>query len=168
MLKNKFILLNNYLESKIIIVFVVILLSPIFLIIGGNFIYIFILLCFIFGIFAIIKSMIDSNIIKFNKSIYTIPDLNDTLVVIKSFYYDGSILKFNMPSMHSKPNTIFIEKGTELKIEYISNQKYDWVLITDYDYSYTKLHLPYFSSKKYWVTKKELRENKLNKILKWK
>lgn len=123
--------------------------------------YITLLIVSMFILFVYIKTKVHSGKLKLDKSIYDVPEIDDVLIVVKPFYYDGSVLKYRIYSMHSKPNTIYIEKGTELKVKNISAQKYDWILQIN-----NNMYLEYFQTKKYWITKKNLREKKLNKILK--
>ena len=53
---------------------------------------------------------------KLDKSVYYVPQKDEIIVTTKDFYWDGYLKNYHVQSHTSKPNTVFIEKGTELKI----------------------------------------------------
>jgi hypothetical protein len=103
---------------------------------------------------------------KFDKSIYDVPQVEEIVVTTKNFYWDGSLKSYHVQSHTSKPNTVFIEKGTELKIIHLRENDDDWVLMLKKGNGEIIITVNYLESKDYYKTKSQIREDKLKKLLK--
>ena len=103
---------------------------------------------------------------KLDKSIYDVPQVEEIVVTTKNFYWDGSLKSYHVQSHTSKPNTVFIEKGTELKIIHLRENDDDWVLMLKKGNGEIIITVNYLESKDYYKTKSQIREDKLKKLLK--
>ena len=103
---------------------------------------------------------------KLDKSVYDVPQLEEIIVTTKDFYWDGSLKSYHVQSHTSKPNTVFIEKGTELKIIHLKEIDDDWSLMLKKGNGEIIITVNYLESKDYYKTKSQIREDKLKKLLK--
>ena len=103
---------------------------------------------------------------KLDKSIYDVPQVEEIVVTTKNFYWDGSLKSYHVQSHTSKPNTVFIEKGTELKIIHLRENDDDWVLMLKKGDGEIIITVNYLESKDYYKTKSQIREDKIKKLLK--
>ena len=103
---------------------------------------------------------------KLDKSVYDVPQVEEIVVTTKNFYWDGSLKSYHVQSHTSKPNTVFIEKGTELKIIHLRENDDDWVLMLKKGNGEIIITVNYLESKDYYKTKSQIREDKLKKLLK--
>ena len=103
---------------------------------------------------------------KLDKSVYHVPQKDEIIVTTKDFYWDGSLKSYHVQSHTSKPNTVFIEKGTELKIIHLKEIDDDWVLMLKKGNGEIIITVNYLESKDYYKTKSQIREDKLKKLLK--
>jgi hypothetical protein len=103
---------------------------------------------------------------KLDKSVYDVPQVEEVIVTTKDFYWDGSLKSYHVQNMTSKPNTVFIEKGTELKIIHLRENDDDWVLMLKKGNGEIIITVNYLESKDYYKTKSQIREDKLKKLLK--
>jgi len=102
---------------------------------------------------------------KLDKSLYDVPQDQEIIVVTKNFYWDGSLKSYHVQSHTSKPNTVFIEKGTELKVIHFKETDDDWILMLKKGNGEIVITVNYLESKDYYKTKSQIREEKLNKLL---
>ena len=121
------------------------------------------LICFYI---VFIKAKILGGQWKLDKSIYDVPQVEEIVVTTKNFYWDGSLKSYHVQSHTSKPNTVFIEKGTELKIIHLRENDDDWVLMLKKGNGEIIITVNYLESKDYYKTKSQIREDKLKKLLK--
>ena len=103
---------------------------------------------------------------KLDKSVYHVPQKDEIIVTTKDFYWDGSLKSYHVQSHTSKPNTVFIEKGTELKIIHLKETDDDWSLMLKKGNGEIIISVNYLESKDYYKTKSQIREEKLKKLLK--
>ena len=103
---------------------------------------------------------------KLDKSVYDVPQLEEIIVTTKDFYWDGYLKNYHVQSHTSKPNTVFIEKGTELKIIHLKEIDDDWSLMLKKGNGEIIITVNYLESKDYYKTKSQIREDKLKKLLK--
>jgi len=103
---------------------------------------------------------------KLDKSVYDVPQVEEIIVTTKDFYWDGYLKNYHVRSHTSKPNTVFIEKGTELKIIHLKETDDDWVLMLKKGNGEIIITVNYLESKDYYKTKSQIREDKLTKLLK--
>jgi hypothetical protein len=103
---------------------------------------------------------------KLDKSVYHVPQKDEIIVTTKDFYWDGSLKSYHVQSHTSKPNTVFIEKGTELKIIHLKETDDDWSLMLKKGNGEIIITVNYLESKDYYKTKSQIREDKLKKLLK--
>jgi len=101
---------------------------------------------------------------KLDKSLYDVPQDQENIVVTKNFYWDGSLKSYHVQSHTSKPNTVFIEKGTELKVIHFKETDDDWILMLKKGNGEIVITVNYLESKDYYKTKSQIREEKLNKL----
>ena len=102
---------------------------------------------------------------KLDKSLYDVPQKDEIIVTTKDFYWDGYLKNYHVQSHTSKPNTVFIEKGTELKIIYLKEMDDDWSLMLKKGNGEIIISVNYLESKGYYKTKSQIREEKLKKLL---
>ena len=103
---------------------------------------------------------------KLDKSVYHVPQKDEIIVTTKDFYWDGYLKNYHVQSHTSKPNTVFIEKGTELKIIHLKEIDDDWSLMLKKGNGEIIITVNYLESKDYYKTKSQIREDKLKKLLK--
>jgi hypothetical protein len=102
---------------------------------------------------------------KLDKSVYDVPQKDEIIVTTNDFYWDGSLKSYHVQSHTSKPNTVFIEKGTELKIIHLKETEDDWSLMLKKGNGEIIITVNYLESKDYYKTKSQIREEKLKKLL---
>lgn len=98
--------------------------------------------------------------LKFDKSLYKIPEVGEKIIITKEFYWNGGFLK--RPE-HTKPyfpnRVVKVEKNSEYIVEDVLEFKDDWRIRLS-----ENIYLDYFKTRKYWTTKSEQRDNKLKKL----
>jgi hypothetical protein len=164
MLRNKIYLFDKWLNGKILIVLLLLVLSTTMINFESTMFYGIFLLLIICGYVIFIKTKIIGGDWKFDKTLYNLPVVNETIIISKDFYWDGSAKNFHAPTMYSKPNTIYIKKGTEFKIKIVKEIADSWSLLLEN--SDNTITLDYLGYRRYFKTKSDIREEKLNKILK--
>lgn len=100
-----------------------------------------------------------------DKSVYDVPQEQEIIVTTKDFYWDGYVKSNHIHSHTSKPNTLFVEKGTEFKVIDLKEEKEDWRLMLKKGNGEMIIAVGYFESRKYYKTKSQIREEKLKKLL---
>jgi hypothetical protein len=113
---------------------------------------------------ALYRILIHDGMVKFNRSNYQVPQVGETVIVKKDFYYDGLFKRYiNTSFQGQKPNWWKISKGTELTILDVEETSADWK-IRFFDQSKGDMYLYYLDTKKYWDTKSNIRNNILKKL----
>ena len=114
------------------------------------------------AIFSLFKSFISE--IKLDKNAVDIPKNGESIIVKKTFFYDGAFKKFiNTTDPSRKPNFYTIKKGQEWAIFSIVEDKDDWLLFMK-DKDNTQISIRYFESKNYWQTKSDIRAGRLKQL----
>ena len=167
MLKNKLYLFDKWLskDSRTLIVLFLVVSSTLMISYDPTIFYGMILLSIICFYVVFIKVKFLSKDWKFDKSLYDVPHAEEILVTTKDFYWDGSLKIYHVQNHTSKPNTFFIERGTELKAIHVKEEEDDWILVLKKREELI-ISVSYLESKKYYKTKSQIREDKLNKLLK--
>lgn len=115
---------------------------------------IFILMISMISIFAILRS---SNKIEFDRSIYNVPNVGETIVIKKDF-----VIKNNI---YQNSYQLKFTKGSELTIYSVEKIDGDWLIyLTDSRQSIGTKCINYFETKKYWDTRANIRNKSLSKI----
>ena len=115
-----------------------------------------------------VKTRISTGVLKFDKSLYTLPTIGETIVVQKDFKYDFAKVRNSKNYIHSKAvqnihkefefDVINIEELDDdwiVELEFISGNKYDPII----------LQVFWLDVKNYFMTIADIREEKLKKIL---
>ena len=121
---------------------------------------------------------------------YDPPVEGDIIVFTKSFWYDGSISSYKKQGHGAKPNVQRILKGDEGFVSLVMDIKQPkitmigglisvqpitgkeevkrliWVTLESGEYKGLQIRLELKKSRKYWATKADIRDNKINKLLK--
>lgn len=164
-MNNNLIRFNNWLDKNETFKFIFMILSISIGIINiqlGSFIF-GITSISLFCLFTFNRILIVDGRIKFNKSKYDVPQVGETVVIKKKFYWDGEFNKnFPKTDMGSKPWYFTIRKGDEWAVVDVKELNSDWVIyLSD---SKDSIDIRYFESKDYWETKSSIRNKKLNKL----
>lgn len=166
MLKNKLYLFDKWLsEDRTLLILLLIGSSTVMTQFESTMFLGIFLLLIICSWVVFVKAKILGGQWKLDKSVYDVPQEGEVIVTTKDFYWDGSLKTYLVQSHTSKPNTIFIKKGTEFKIIIILEGSEDWTLCL-HSQDGINIVLTYFESRKYYKTKSQIREDKLKKLLK--
>lgn len=166
MLKNKLYLFDKWLskDSRTLLVLLLVVVSTLMISYEPTLFYGIGLLSIICFYVVFVKAKILGLDWEFDKSLYDVPQEQEIIVTIKDFYWDD--VKSNHIRSHtSKPNTLFVEKGTEFKIIDLKEEKEDWRLMLKKDNGEMIITVGYFESRNYYKTKSQIREEKLKKLL---
>ena len=168
MLKNKLYLFDKWLskDRNTLLVLLLVATSTIMIQFKPFTFYGIGLLSLICFYIVFVKAKILGGQWKLDKSIYDVPQVEEIVVTTKNFYWDGSLKSYHVQSHTSKPNTVFIEKGTELKIIHLRENDDDWVLMLKKGDGEIIITVNYLESKDYYKTKSQIREDKIKKLLK--
>lgn len=168
-MKNKFYRFNRWLDRNEITKFFLLLFSVALFTIPlqfGNYTGVWVSLSTITIVcsFVLFRMSIMNNKVNFDRSAYVVPQVGETVLVKKDFYYDGLFKQYiNHSFQGRKPNYWKISKGTELTILDVVETTGDWK-IRFYDQSKGDMYLYYLDTKKYWDTKSNIRNNILKKL----
>lgn len=115
-----------------------------------------------------VKTKILSGQLKFDKSLYTLPTIGETIVVQKDFNYDCAKVANSKNYIHSKA-VQNIHKGFEFDVINIEELDDDWIVELSFNGS-SKLdpiiiQVFWLDVKNYFMTIADIREEKLKKIL---
>lgn len=113
----------------------------------------------IIGILFISIWLTNRTRLKFDKSLYKIPEVGEKIIITKEFYWNGRFLKRPEHGPGTKPWVVKVEKNSEYIVEEILEFKDDWKIRLS-----ENIYLDYFKTRKYWTTKSEQRDNKLKKL----
>jgi hypothetical protein len=168
MLKNKLYLFDKWLskDRNVLLVLLLVAGSTLMISYEPTLFYGIVLLSIICFYVVFVKAKILGGQWKLDKSVYDVPQVEEIIVVTKNFYWDGSLKNYHVQNMTSKPNTVFIEKGTELKIIHFRETDDDWILMLKKGNGEIIITVNYLESKDYYKTKSQIREDKLKKLLK--
>jgi len=168
MLKNKLYLFDKWLskDRNTLLVLLLVATSTIMIQFKPFTFYGIGLLSLICFYIVFVKAKILGGQWKLDKSVYDVPQKDEIIVTTKNFYWDGSLKSYHVQSHTSKPNTVFIEKGTELKIIHLKEIDDDWSLMLKKGNGEIIITVNYLESKDYYKTKSQIREDKLKKLLK--
>lgn len=110
----------------------------------------------------------------FDRSIYDVPSVGETVIVKKDFYYvyigleiHGKFKKFKKFINSQKSNWWRVSKGTEMVILEVEETNGDWKIRFIDSTCSSSLHyleLYYLETKDYWDTKSNIRNKVLSKI----
>jgi len=119
-------------------------------------------------LFTIYRILIVDGKIKFDKTKYDTPQVGETIVIKKGFYWNGEFHK-NCPKtdMGNKPWYLTIGQSSEWKIVDVKELNNDWVIYLNKiksTGSSDAINIKYFESKNHWETKANIRDRKLNKL----
>ena len=170
MLKNKIYLFDKWLSMKSRVGLVLLLIatssvmiqftSTVFIGIG-----LLSLICFYM---VFIKMKINSKEWQFDKSVYKLPDIEEVIIVQRDFRYDLARVENSRNYINDKMIQIF-SKGYEFEVISIEELNDDWIVELKFLHKSSKdLHIEVFwlDIHKYFMTISDVRDNKLNKLLK--
>ncbi len=101
--------------------------------------------------------------VKFNREKYSVPKVGESIIIKKSFYWNGLFYK-SIPSINDKPWYFTISSGDEYHIDGVEEIDGDWVIYFKYSGSPLLVSINYFESRNYWETKSNIRDRKLKKL----
>jgi hypothetical protein len=167
MLKNKLYLFDKWLSKDSRTLYVLILVvGSTFMISYEPTLFLGIGLLSIICLYVVfIKAKILGQDWELDKSLYDVPQEQEIIVITKDFYWDGYLKSYHIRTHTSKPNTLFVEKGTEFKIIDLKEEKEDWRLMLKKGDGEMIITAGYFELRKYYKTKSQIRDEKLNKLL---
>jgi hypothetical protein len=114
-----------------------------------------------------VKTRISTGVLKFDKSLYTLPTIGETIVVQKDFKYDLSKVTNSKNYIHNKA-IIDIGKGFEFDVVNIKELTDDWIIELEFITKSSKgltIEVFWLDVKNYFMTIADIREEKLKKIL---
>jgi hypothetical protein len=114
-----------------------------------------------------IKTPILGGQLKFDKSLYTLPTIGETIVVQKDFKYDCNKVRNSKNYIHNKV-IINIDIGYEYEVVDIKELDDDWIVELRFMVKSSKdlvIEVFWLDVKNYFMTIADIREEKLKKIL---
>ena len=167
MLKNKLYLFDKWLskDRNTLLVLLLVVGSTFMISYEPTIFYGIGLLSIICFYVVFVKAKILGQDWELDKSVYNVPQEQEIIVTTKNFYWDGYVKSNHIHSHTSKPNTLFVEKGTEFKVIDLKEEKEDWRLMLKKGNGEMIITVGYFESRKYYKTKSQIREEKLKKLL---
>jgi hypothetical protein len=173
--KNKIYRIHRYLDKKESLKFILLLVlvgTPnlfIFLSTNASQLNIGLVLYIFVGIIDISRMMYVSGSIKFDMSIYNIPEHGELIVITKDFYYNSCGFMPRRSGIYGK-TADKISKGQECRFGMVKNDQNEFEVSMTFtgefrvSYSHDWIWISYFDSIGYWDTKANVREKKLKKI----
>ena len=167
MLKNRLYLIDKWISKDNRVLLILLLVASSTLMISfEKTMFIGISLLSLICIWVVfVKSRILGGDLKFDKSYYTLPKIGETIVIQRDFRYDLNKVENSKNYIHSESFTN-IYKGLEFYVDEIKELEDNWVIklrLSKYD---SILEVFYLDVKDYFMTTADIREEKLNKILK--
>lgn len=169
MLKNRLYRFNLWLDrdevTKLILLVSLLLLALISSYAGVIGLLFSILIISVISIFAIFRANIMNGNVKFDRTKYVLPEIGETLVIQKEFYFDGNGRRIQ--GHGAKPWHWNIRKGTEWKVTYIEEVNGDWyIFLTPFreNRSGDNISIKLIDDISYYKTKAQIRNLKLLKI----
>lgn len=167
MLKNRLYLIDKWISKDNRVLLILLLVASSTLMISFEktmFIGISLLsLICIWGFF--VKSRILGGDLKFDKSYYTLPSIGEKIIVKRNFRYDLNKVENSKNYIHSESFTN-IYKGLEFYVKDIKELDDNWILTLRINKYGGIMEVFYLDVKDYFMTTADIREEKLNKILK--
>jgi hypothetical protein len=115
-----------------------------------------------------VKTRILGGDLKFDKSLYTLPTIGETIVVQKDFKYDCNKVRNSKNYIHNKV-IINIDIGYEYEVVDIKELDDDWIVELTFTSALLNkdliLQVFWLDVKNYFMTIADIREEKLKKIL---
>jgi hypothetical protein len=112
-----------------------------------------------------VKAKIMGGELKFDKSCYTLPIIGEKIVVQRDFKYDLNKVE-NSKNYINSENLISISKGLEFYVKDIEELDDNWIMSLRVNKEGGIIDVFYLDVKDYFMTTADIREEKLNKILK--
>lgn len=170
MLKNKIYLFDKWLSSgeNILYLLSLIIIAVAMINFDATLFYgigLFLVICIYM---MIVKIKINTKEWTLDKSIYTLPNIGEVLIVQKDFRYDLAKVMNSRNYIHNKMLQEF-SKEFEFEITYIKELDDDWIIELRFLHKSSQdLLVEFFwlDVYKYFKTKSQIREDKLNKLLK--
>jgi len=167
MLKNKIYLFDKWLSSgenmlyllSLLIISVVMTNFEVTLFYGIGLLS---LICFYM---VFIKMKINSKEWQLDKSVYKLPIVGETIVVQKDFKYDLAKVQNSKNYIYSKALQNLL-KGFEFDVVSIEELEDDWIVELQFNSRSKPIELFWLDVKDYFMTIADIREDKLNKLLK--
>lgn len=123
-----------------------------------------VLMMLLLCLFALYRIFMQNGSAIFDRTLYHIPVVGEKILITKLFYWDGAFKKFiNESDPSRKPWWFTIRKGDEFEVISVLKVTGDWE-IGMIDKAGDKIVVNYFESRKYWKTKQDIRNEKLEKI----
>lgn len=159
---------NKWLDSSnytLLIILIPIITANLLLVLT-DFILTGVSLLSIICVLSLIRIRIQTGQLKFNRDVYDIPSIGEIIKIKKRFYWNGSLHKYcPKTDMLSKPWYFIIDQSGEWRITNVREIDGDWMIYLDKCGSEgDSIHITYFESRKYWETKSDIRNKKLNKL----
>ena len=114
-----------------------------------------------------VKTRISTGVLKFDKSLYTLPTIGETIVVQKDFNCDFTKVE-NSKNYINQKNYQKVHKGLEFEVISIKELNDDWIVELNFckkDNKNLLLEVFWLDVKNYVMTITDIREEKLKKIL---
>lgn len=123
-----------------------------------------VLMMLLLCLFALYRIFMQNGSAIFDRTLYHIPVVGEKILITKLFYWDGAFKKFiNESDPSRKPWWFTIRKGDEFEVISVLKVTGDWE-IGMIDKAGDKIVVNYFESRKYWKTKQDIRNEKLERI----
>lgn len=114
-----------------------------------------------------VKAKIMGGDLKFDKSYYTLPIIGEKIVIKRDFRYDLNKVDNSKNYIHSE-SFVDIHQGLELCVQNIKELDDNWIISLRINKYGGIIDVFYLDVKDYFMTTADIREEKLNKILKQK
>ena len=170
MLKNKLYKIDKWISNgnKSFLVLLLIGLSAVMLQFTSTMFIGIGLMSFICLWVVFVKTRILGGDLKFDKSLYTLPTIGETIVVQKDFKYDCNKVRNSKNYIHNKV-IINIDIGYEYEVVDIKELDDDWIVELTFTSALLNkdliLQVFWLDVKNYFMTIADIREEKLKKIL---
>ena len=170
MLKNKLYRIDKWISkgNKSFLVLLLIGLSAVMLQFTSTMFIGIGLMSFICLWVVFVKTRILGGDLKFDKSLYTLPTIGETIVVQKDFKYDCNKVRNSKNYIHNKV-IINIDIGYEYEVVDIKELDDDWIVELTFTSALLNkdliLQVFWLDVKNYFMTIADIREEKLKKIL---
>ena len=166
MLKNKLYKIDKWISkgNRVGLVLLLVGASAVMLQFTSTMFYGIVLMGLICLWVVFVKTRISTGVLKFDKSLYTLPTIGETIVVQKDFKYDLNKVS-NSKNYINSENIQNIYKGFELDIISIEELNDDWIVELEFISSKLIIQVFWLDVKNYFMTIADIREEKLKKIL---
>lgn len=170
MLKNKIYLFDKWLSigENVLYLLSLLIISVVMINFEVTLFYGIGLLSLICFYMVFIKMKINSKEWQLDKSLYKLPYIEEVIIVQRDFRYDLARVENSRNYINDKMIQIF-SKGYEFEVISIEELNDDWIVELKFLHKSSKdLHIEVFwlDIHKYFMTISDVRDNKLNKLLK--